>query len=158
VVDMLNKAGWFDEKTPIPDFFVKMIVQRLRPEVFSPDDMIILAGEIGSAAYLIQSGLVIQQESNPQSPGPARAEPADLRGLALLNLAAGQDPAAQRHRPLPRVGRVRRRDRHDHLRAALLVRRGGDVRRGLLARARRLFGGLRGLPRDHREGAQSQAL
>ena len=62
VVDMLDRSKWFDGSregtSDIPDLFVKMLVSRLTPAVFSPGDMVIVGGELGSEAYLIQSGFL----------------------------------------------------------------------------------------------------
>jgi CRP-like cAMP-binding protein len=56
VIAMLKKSKWLESEPSA--FFVKMLVQCLKPAVFSPNDHIIVLGEFGSEAYLIQSGVV----------------------------------------------------------------------------------------------------
>ena len=64
VLEMLVKSGWFqgfadlDGSMRIPDYFVKSLVSKLTPAAFSPADPLMVYGELGTEAFLIQDGVV----------------------------------------------------------------------------------------------------
>lgn len=80
VVAMLTTSKWFQGDKKPSDFFIKMLVQRLDPAVFSPGDYLIVEGEVSRGAGSREQG-PWSKERLSHTPRPSAAF---LRPLTLL--------------------------------------------------------------------------